>query len=162
MIFTLERLLSGGTKLTWGHANKVGKPVLHIYETRKERIPNPDSLRLEIQALADFLRSNKIAVLNVAGPRESNEPGNVRHATTGCGDAKEIDREINELNDTLWRKAAQLVEQNTKTIILLVEKVKNRGQKFVVSADVLNAWPEMQTIASVAKSDEIGPNLRRM
>lgn len=80
---------------------------------------------------------------------------NVRHATTGCGDAKEIDREINELNDTLWRKAAQLVEQNTKTIILLVEKVKNRGQKFVVSADVLNAWPEMQTIASVAKSDDL-------
>ena len=49
--------------------------MLHIYETRKERIPNPDSLRLEIHVLADFLRSNKIAVLNVAGPRESKESG---------------------------------------------------------------------------------------
>src|ERR1700736_4477962 len=75
VIFSLERLLSGGTKLTWGHANKVGKPVLHIYDTRKERISNPDSLRLEVQALTDFLRSNKIEVLNVAGPRESKEPG---------------------------------------------------------------------------------------
>src|ERR1700724_2089469 len=75
VIFSLERLLSGGTKLTWEHANKLSKPVLHIYDTRKERISNPDSHRLEIQALTDFLRSNKIEVLNVAGPRESKEPG---------------------------------------------------------------------------------------
>ncbi|MGA8655772.1 MAG: putative molybdenum carrier protein [Chthoniobacterales bacterium] len=75
VIFSLERLLSGGTKLTLGHANKVGKPVLHIYDTRKARISNPDSLRLEVQALTDFLRSNKIEVLNVAGLRESKEPG---------------------------------------------------------------------------------------
>jgi hypothetical protein len=75
VIFSRERLLSGGTKLTLEHANKLGKPVLHIYDTRKERIFNQDSLRFEIQALTDFLRSNKIAVLNVAGPRESKEPG---------------------------------------------------------------------------------------
>ena len=75
VIFSLERLLSGSTKLTWDHANKLSKPVLHIYDTRKERIFNQDSLRLEIQALTDFLCSNKIEVLNVAGPRESNEPG---------------------------------------------------------------------------------------
>jgi hypothetical protein len=75
VIFSLERLLSGGAKLTWGHANKVGKPVLYISDTRKERISNPDSLRLEVQVLTDFLRSNKIEVLNVAGPRESKEPG---------------------------------------------------------------------------------------
>jgi hypothetical protein len=75
VIFSLERLLSGGTKLTQNYANKLGKPVLHIYDTRKERICNPDSLRLEIQALTDFLRSNKIEILNVAGPRESKEPG---------------------------------------------------------------------------------------
>jgi hypothetical protein len=75
VIFSLERLLSGGTKLTWEHANKLGKPVLHIYDTRKERILNQDSLRIEIQALTDFLCSNKIEILNVAGPRESQEPG---------------------------------------------------------------------------------------
>ena len=75
VIFSLERLLSGGTKLTWEHANKLSEPVLHIYNARKERILNQDSLRLEIQALTDFLCSKKIEILNVAGPRESKEPG---------------------------------------------------------------------------------------
>jgi putative molybdenum carrier protein len=75
VIFSLNRRLSGGTKLTLELANKLGKPVLHIYDTRKERISNPDSLRLEIQALTNFLCSNKIEILNVAGPRESKEPG---------------------------------------------------------------------------------------
>ena len=68
-----ERCLSGGTKLTRELADKLGKPVLHIYDSRKERRSNPDSLRLEIQALTDFLCSNKIEILNVAGPRESTE-----------------------------------------------------------------------------------------
>ena len=49
--------------------------MLHIYDSRKERRSNPDSLRIEIQALTDFLCSNKIEILNVAGPRESKEPG---------------------------------------------------------------------------------------
>jgi hypothetical protein len=75
VIFSLERALSGGTRLTLELANKLGKPVLHIYDTRKERILNPDSPCLEIQALRDFVCSKKIAILNVAGPRESKEPG---------------------------------------------------------------------------------------
>jgi hypothetical protein len=56
-------------------AKKLEKPLLHIYDAPKERISNPNSLCLEVQALTDFLRSNKIEVLNVAGPRESKEPG---------------------------------------------------------------------------------------
>jgi len=75
VIFSLNRRLSGGTKLTLELANKLGKPVLHIYDTRKERILNPDSPCLEIQALRDFVCSKKIEILNVAGPRESKEPG---------------------------------------------------------------------------------------
>jgi hypothetical protein len=75
VIFSLERALSGGTRLTLELANKLGKPVLRIYDTRKERGSNPDSLCLEIQALSDFVCSNKIEILNVAGPRESKEPG---------------------------------------------------------------------------------------
>jgi hypothetical protein len=71
VIFSLERRLSGGTKLTLA----LGKPVLHIYDTRQERTSNSDSLRLEIQALSDFVCSIKIEVLNVAGPRESKELG---------------------------------------------------------------------------------------
>jgi hypothetical protein len=55
VIFSLERLLSGGTKLTQDYDNKLGKPVLHIYDIRKARISNPDSLRLEVQGLTDFL-----------------------------------------------------------------------------------------------------------
>ena len=75
VIFSLERQLSGGTKLTQDYANKIEKPLLHVYDTRKERIFHPDSFRLEIQALTDFLCSKKIEILNVAGPRESKEPG---------------------------------------------------------------------------------------
>ena len=82
VIFSLERLLSGGTKLTWEHANKLSKPVLHIYNASKEGILNQDSLRLEIQALTDFLCSNKIEILNVAGPRESRKPGVYEWALT--------------------------------------------------------------------------------
>ena len=33
MIFSFERVLSGGTNLTLELANKLGKPVLHIYDT---------------------------------------------------------------------------------------------------------------------------------
>ena len=68
VIFSLEPSLNGGTKLTRGLADNLGKPVLQIYDIRKERIFNPDSLRLEIEALTDFLCSNKIEILNVAGP----------------------------------------------------------------------------------------------
>jgi hypothetical protein len=75
VIFSLERALGGGTRLTLELANKLGKPVLSIYDTRKERGSNPDSLCLEIQAVSDFVCSNKIETLNVAGPRESKEPG---------------------------------------------------------------------------------------
>jgi Circularly permutated YpsA SLOG family len=75
VIFSLERALSGGTRLTLELANKLGRPELRIYDTRKERGSNPDSLCLEIQAQSDFVCSNKIKILNVAGPRESKEPG---------------------------------------------------------------------------------------
>jgi hypothetical protein len=75
VIFSLEHQLSGGTKLTQDYANKIEKPMLHVYDTRKERIFHPDSFCLEIQALTDFLCSKKIEILNVAGPRESKEPG---------------------------------------------------------------------------------------
>ena len=61
----------------------IGKPVLHIYHTRKERIFNQDSVRLQVQARTDFLRSNKIEVLNVAGPRESKEPWRSRVDSVG-------------------------------------------------------------------------------
>jgi putative molybdenum carrier protein len=75
VIFSLERALNGRTRLTLELANNLGKPVLRTYDTRKERGSNPDSLCPEIQALSDFVCSNKIEILNVAGPRETKEPG---------------------------------------------------------------------------------------
>jgi hypothetical protein len=50
VIFSLERLLSGGTKLTWELAKKLEKLLLHICDAPKERISNPDSFCLEVQA----------------------------------------------------------------------------------------------------------------
>jgi hypothetical protein len=85
VIFSLERLLSGGTKLTWEHANKLSKPVLHIYNASKERILSQDSLRLEIQALTDFLCSTKIEILNVAGPHASPRVIVIRPAGSAAG-----------------------------------------------------------------------------
>src|ERR1700694_742603 len=38
VIFSLEPSLNGGTKLTLELAVKLGKPVLRIYDTRKERV----------------------------------------------------------------------------------------------------------------------------
>jgi hypothetical protein len=38
VIFSLERQLSGGTKMTQDYANKIEKPMLHVYDTRKERL----------------------------------------------------------------------------------------------------------------------------
>jgi hypothetical protein len=80
-------------------AAKLEKPVLYLYGTRKERISKPDSLRLEIQALTDFLCSNKIEILNVAGPRESKEPGvyewtlnNVEISESGSGSTEAAGR----------------------------------------------------------------------
>ena len=61
--------------------------MLHLYDTRQERILNQDSLRLEIQALTDFLCSNKIEILNVAGPRASKEPGVAQLVTTALDQA---------------------------------------------------------------------------
>jgi hypothetical protein len=49
--------------------------LLHIFDTRREPTFNPDLRRLEIQTLTNFLCSNKIEILNGAGPRESKEPG---------------------------------------------------------------------------------------
>jgi hypothetical protein len=57
-----------GTEIRGGNSSGAGGKVM-------KRGSNPDSLCLEIQALSDFVCSNKIEILNVAGPRESKEPG---------------------------------------------------------------------------------------
>ncbi|MFG0286521.1 MAG: YpsA SLOG family protein, partial [Rhodopirellula sp. JB044] len=58
--------ISGGTKLTQRICRKAGKPSLSVSITDEE------TAAVEI---AEWLDSLRPPVLNVAGPRESNEPG---------------------------------------------------------------------------------------
>jgi hypothetical protein len=67
VIFSPRRRLLGGTRRTAEAARKLGKPLLHLTgllgATRAARKLNA------------FIQQHRIAVLNVAGPRESEEPG---------------------------------------------------------------------------------------
>jgi hypothetical protein len=58
----------GGTRLTLDLARRLGKPVLHI-----ARASGVDIDELGRQ-LHDFLRERSVKILNVAGPRASQEP----------------------------------------------------------------------------------------
>ena len=71
IILSLNEKLSGGSALTLSYARHANKPVLHIHNSETGR----DRLSYHVRQLKDFIKSNAIEVLNVAGPRESNEPG---------------------------------------------------------------------------------------
>ena len=58
--------MTGGTRLTAQYAIKQGKPLLHLC-----RASDPGEAAKQLQA---FIVENGIHVLNVAGPRASNEP----------------------------------------------------------------------------------------
>lgn len=57
--------LSGGTAQTVEDARRLGKPHLVVDLSRP----------LPIEAVRGWIRTNRIRVLNVAGPRESKDPG---------------------------------------------------------------------------------------
>ena len=61
----LTGVLAGGTALTVTLAEQVGKPCLVV-----DLNENPDPV-----LISEWLRSNRIRVLNVGGPRESESPG---------------------------------------------------------------------------------------
>ena len=65
VIFTLSPELSGGSRKTGVYADKHQKPWIHIHSARIE--PQTD--------LSTFVTDNSISSLNVAGSRESKEPG---------------------------------------------------------------------------------------
>ncbi len=65
VLFSIEKRLSGGTRLTADLAERHGVPWIHI---------TPCSHRSVRQALGAFLEVNPVFILNVAGPRASNEP----------------------------------------------------------------------------------------
>lgn len=68
--------LEGGTALTAAHARKIGKPCLIV---ALEQEIDPATFR-------DWLKKHSIAVLNVAGPRESKRPGVYAAAMRGLKD----------------------------------------------------------------------------
>ena len=66
VLLSIAPQLTGGSGLTLRLAQILGKPALHLCKSSPS-LPGP--------ALADFVRSNKIKILNVAGPKASEEPG---------------------------------------------------------------------------------------
>lgn len=65
VIFTIGAKLTGGSLATQRFARGLGKPCLHLSRAMPEE---------PVEVLADFLQENDVRVLNVAGPRASNEP----------------------------------------------------------------------------------------
>jgi hypothetical protein len=67
VIFSIAPALTGGSARTSAAARQYSKPCLHLCRTE-------DSEKAASK-LRDFLQENQIRLLNVAGPRESEEPG---------------------------------------------------------------------------------------
>lgn len=64
-IFTIDRALSGGSRLTAEEAARLGKPWIHLVQ----------GAGCPAERLRAFLDEHRIRVLNVAGSRASREPG---------------------------------------------------------------------------------------
>ena len=64
LIISMRALLSGGSKATQEIAMRLGRPCLHVFPGASSR-----------ELVCHFVSHHAIKVLNVAGPRESNEPG---------------------------------------------------------------------------------------
>lgn len=65
IIFTLSETLSGGSLKTEHFAKKHKKPSLHINQATID----------PARAVRDFISQHSISILNIAGSRESKEPG---------------------------------------------------------------------------------------
>ena len=64
LIISLRPQLEGGSKTTFELAQRAGKPCLHLHAGNAS-----------VSAIRAFVERHAIRVLNVAGPRESREPG---------------------------------------------------------------------------------------
>ncbi|MGY8641970.1 MAG: putative molybdenum carrier protein [Verrucomicrobiales bacterium] len=65
VIFSVDSQLRGGSSLTRDLAKKWHRPCLHLSQLKTK---NP------VETLVEFVESNFIQKLNIAGPRESSEP----------------------------------------------------------------------------------------
>jgi putative molybdenum carrier protein len=66
IIFSISAKLSGGSLKSEAFARQHRKPCLHISRERDDE--------RTVEMLAGFLAENRIEILNVAGPRRSEEP----------------------------------------------------------------------------------------
>ena len=69
----MDPILTGGSSLAFEYAAQLNKPRLHIHRAATDY--SKEAFVKEVWRMKDFIASNRIAVLNVAGPRESNQPG---------------------------------------------------------------------------------------
>lgn len=67
VLVSLRMALTGGSLATWNLCGRHHRPRLHVVLT--------DPLPVINGNLLDWIGRNRIAVLNVAGPRESKQPG---------------------------------------------------------------------------------------
>ena len=67
LIFSRSSDLAGGTKAALDFAQEIGRPVLHVIAATEV-----DDAAAQLR---EFVKRHRIGVLNVAGPRESEEPG---------------------------------------------------------------------------------------
>jgi hypothetical protein len=66
-VFSIKKALRGGSLLTVEFADQYNKPIIHLRQQ--------DEQANHAQELRSFIEKFGISVLNVAGPRESDEPG---------------------------------------------------------------------------------------
>ena len=71
VVFTLAKEVTGGSLKTIDYARKHQKPCLHLSQAD----PQLESLESFANRLLDFIGEHDIETLNVAGSRESKEPG---------------------------------------------------------------------------------------
>ena len=67
VVFSIQTRLTGGTRLTFELANRLGKPVLQLSREEADVPSAADRLRV-------FVNERQAKTLNVAGPRASQEP----------------------------------------------------------------------------------------
>jgi hypothetical protein len=79
VVFSIAPVLTSGSKKTVELAHKHHKPVIHISRDGDAASP--------AQALLRFIQDNKIKVLNVAGPRASEEPDGYAFVIDALGNA---------------------------------------------------------------------------
>lgn len=73
VVLSLDPILTGGSSLTFEYATQVNKPRLHIHRAATDF--SKDAFAKEVGRLKDFIQAHRIEGPNVAGPRESNQPG---------------------------------------------------------------------------------------